>query len=187
MSVFGLCNDFNLKAMENFEELLDLHPEENFEPNYADFGERLIATIVDSIILAVLFGFSFIVLVFINASVIQSILNYTATLTIIFFIFGMPILFLGYHAYFESSRHGGSPGKILLKIRVTDMRGRPITFSHSMGRNAGKFLSQIIFYIGYLMVLWSPKRQALHDNIANTLVIRKNYENSYRKNEIDTV
>ncbi|MEZ4949493.1 MAG: RDD family protein [Saprospiraceae bacterium] len=173
--------------MENFDEIIDLQQDENFEPDYADFGERLVALLVDSIILTLLFGFSFFVLIFINASVVQSVLNYTATLTIIFIFLGIPILTLVYHAYFESSRHGGSPGKILLKIRVTDLRGRRISFMHSIGRNAGKILSQMIFYIGYLMVLWSPRKQSLHDNIANTLVIRNKHETIYRREEMDTV
>lgn len=35
----------------------------------------------------------------------------------------------------------------------------------------GKFLSAIILGIGYLMVIWNPKKQALHDKIAKTYVV----------------
>jgi len=73
---------------------------------------------------------------------------------------------------FESGRWQATPGKRLLKIRVTDMNGNRISFGKAAGRNLARFLSGLIFGIGYIMAAFTEKKQALHDQIASTLVLK---------------
>ena len=42
------------------------------------------------------------------------------------------------------------------------------------GRYLGYSLSGLILLIGFFMPLWTEKKQALHDMLANTLVIKAN-------------
>jgi uncharacterized RDD family membrane protein YckC len=77
-----------------------------------------------------------------------------------------------YHAWFDSSRWQGTPGKRLLNLRVTSMTGERISFWHASGRFFGKVLATLPFFIGYLTALFTERKQALHDLIASTLVIK---------------
>ncbi len=77
-----------------------------------------------------------------------------------------------YHAGMESSRLQATVGKLLLSVKVTDLQGRRISFLRALGRFAGKFVSGSILCIGFIMAAFTAKRQALHDLIAGTLVMK---------------
>lgn len=78
-----------------------------------------------------------------------------------------------YFALMESSARQATLGKIAIGIVVTDDRGRRISFARATGRFFGKLLSNLTFLIGYLLAAFTEKKQALHDLIAGTLVVRK--------------
>jgi uncharacterized RDD family membrane protein YckC len=77
-----------------------------------------------------------------------------------------------YSAIMESSKFQATFGKIAVGIAVTDMAGNRISFALATGRNFAKSLSFITLFIGYMMAGWTKKKQALHDLIAGTLVVR---------------
>ena len=60
-----------------------------------------------------------------------------------------------------------------LGIVVTDMNGRRLSFARSSARYFATFISDLTFCIGYLMIIWTKKKQSLHDMVAGTLVVRK--------------
>ncbi|HEY2622277.1 MAG TPA: RDD family protein [Dyella sp.] len=76
-----------------------------------------------------------------------------------------------YFAVCESSAWQATIGKLALRIRVTDMQGQRISFLRAFGRYPAKYLSALILGVGFLMVGWTQRKQALHDLIANTLVL----------------
>ncbi len=78
-----------------------------------------------------------------------------------------------YNAAFEATKLQGSIGKAVCKLKVVDGMGRRITFPNALGRNFGKFLSSILCGMGFLNIFWNPRRQAWHDELAKTFVIRK--------------
>ena len=77
-----------------------------------------------------------------------------------------------YTVWLESSAWQATLGKKILGLRVVDMEGQRITFWKSASRNFNKSISFLILGIGYLMPLWTAKRQALHDRMARCLVIK---------------
>jgi uncharacterized RDD family membrane protein YckC len=86
-----------------------------------------------------------------------------------------PILALAQWLYFalmESSSRQATLGKMAIGIRVTDLDGNRIGFGKATGRYFAKFLSALILGIGYLMAAFTEKKQALHDILAGTLVVR---------------
>lgn len=83
----------------------------------------------------------------------------------------LTVLYWLYFAVCESSTWQGTVGKLALGIRVTDMNGGRISFLRALGRYPAKYLSAIIFGIGFLMVAWTPRKQGLHDMIVSTLVL----------------
>jgi uncharacterized RDD family membrane protein YckC len=121
---------------------------------YAGFWLRFVAVIIDSIIIGIVSGI-------LGAIVppLASIINL--------------LVAGGYYVYLESSEYQGTVGKILLGLKVTDLKGQRITPQMATIRFFGRIISGIILGIGYLMAAFTEKKQALHDLIANTLVIQK--------------
>ena len=65
-----------------------------------------------------------------------------------------------------------TPGKMACGIKVTDLDGRRISFGRATGRFFGKILSTLILLIGFLMQPFTARKQALHDILAGTLVVK---------------
>lgn len=79
-----------------------------------------------------------------------------------------------YYACFESSTWQATPGKKVLNIAVTDMTGARITFGRASGRFFAKFITRLIpLGIGFILAGITERKQALHDMIASTLVLRR--------------
>lgn len=76
-----------------------------------------------------------------------------------------------YYAGMESASRQATLGKSLLGMTVTDLRGQHISFLHATGRYFAKFLSALILMIGYIMAAFTERKQALHDKLADTLVL----------------
>jgi uncharacterized RDD family membrane protein YckC len=76
-----------------------------------------------------------------------------------------------YFAWQESSAAQATIGKRALGIKVTDGNGRRISFKHAAGRWFAASLSYLSMYIGYAMAGFTERKRALHDIVANTLVV----------------
>ncbi|HZP17031.1 MAG TPA: RDD family protein [Terriglobales bacterium] len=77
-----------------------------------------------------------------------------------------------YEAALESSSKQATLGKMALGLKVTDLEGNRISFARATGRHFAKILSGMILLIGYIMAGFTERKQALHDMIAATLVVR---------------
>jgi len=75
-----------------------------------------------------------------------------------------------YYAAMESSPRGATIGKMILGIRVTDAEGFTPTFGRAALRAIPKCLP--ILWPGYLAAVFTRRRQAFHDLIARTLVLK---------------
>lgn len=159
----------------------------NVATNYASFGSRLGAWIIDIIIIGAL---QFVVIMPIMAmlglgiaSQVENSGEFTeaeaigmvgaimaAVSSAIIVTFSISIL---YYAIMESSKTQGSVGKMAVGIKVVDMDGQRLTFGKALLRSIGKIISGMIMYIGYLMAAFTEKKQGLHDMIAGTLVVNK--------------
>ena len=77
-----------------------------------------------------------------------------------------------YEASLESSSRQATLGKMALGLKVTDEYSRRITFARASARYFSKILSRMVFFVGYIMAGFTARKQALHDMIAGTLVVR---------------
>ncbi|MDJ0736219.1 MAG: RDD family protein [Nostocaceae cyanobacterium] len=78
-----------------------------------------------------------------------------------------------YFSYFESSHKQGTPGKMALGIVVTDLNQNRLSFAQANIRYWSKTLSALTILIGFIMSGFTKKKQALHDKIAETFVVKK--------------
>jgi uncharacterized RDD family membrane protein YckC len=86
-------------------------------------------------------------------------------------LFGFVVAWL-YYALLQSSSWQATVGQRAVGVHVTDLDGKRISFARASGREFASILSGLIFGIGYLMIIWTRRKQALHDMLANTLVVR---------------
>jgi uncharacterized RDD family membrane protein YckC len=89
------------------------------------------------------------------------------------------VALIGSFAYYfvtmarSGANNGQTFGKQIMGIRVVRDDGQPVTAMTVLVREVlGKFVSSIIFYIGYLMAFFDSSNRALHDRIATTHVVR---------------
>ena len=145
------------------------------EDNLAGFWWRLLAYIIDSVIVSNLLSLF-------TADITAPLYKKIAANAIkpedlpLFFKITMLnfLVFSLYNAILEATPMQGSLGKRLCQLVVVDTDGRRLSFARALARNLSKLLSQMVFLIGYLAVLWDDRKQAWHDKIAKTYVLIRN-------------
>lgn len=155
--------------------------------NYAGFGQRLVAVIIDIIIIGVAQSFIIVPLLaavglgFASSAENMDFSNPEETAGMIagimaliggYWILATCIQIL-YFTFMESSKNQATVGKMAMGIIVTDLNGGKLDFSKALVRNLCKIISNFTMLIGYIMAAFTEKRQALHDMIASTLVVKK--------------
>jgi uncharacterized RDD family membrane protein YckC len=89
---------------------------------------------------------------------------------------GVVVTFVGpwlYEAFMLSSEWQATVGKRAMSIVVTGTDGGRISFARATGRHFAKYLSGFLLFIGFIMAAFTAKKQALHDMIADTLVVNR--------------
>jgi hypothetical protein len=76
-----------------------------------------------------------------------------------------------YFTMFTAIWHGQTPGKKLLRIRVIQLDGTPLSVWDSFGRYGGYGAGIATGLLGFAQIYWDPNRQAIHDKISATVVI----------------
>ena len=144
---------------------------------YAGFWLRVVAYLIDAIILYIpgrLINYFLGVqtsFTWYGGRISGAEINWTSY--ILAMLFTMILQWL-YFSLMESSAKQATLGKMLLKLKVTNMDGNRISMANATGRFFAKYLSAMILLIGYMMAGWTEKKQGLHDIIANTLVVKGN-------------
>ena len=68
---------------------------------------------------------------------------------------------------------GATPGKMLISAKIVDAEtGAEPSTGQYIGRYFGYFLSSIVFGLGLMWVGWDPRKQGWHDKLAGTVVVR---------------
>lgn len=154
---------------------------------YGGFWVRFVAYLVDGLIIGIPYGIVVAILIamFGGIAAIQrptvppadpaAVMAMMAPLLSAVILAGFFSIVLGwlYFAGMESSERQATFGKSLMSLRVTNGEGRRLSFGHATGRYFAKIISGMIpFAIGYIMAGFTAKKQALHDFIAGTLVLK---------------
>ncbi|MEM0940677.1 MAG: RDD family protein [Bacteroidota bacterium] len=156
--------------------------------NYAGFGIRWVAQIIDIILLSIV---NWIVLTpilgavgfgvssaydFDFSSMSESDIVSSLTALMGALVAGSIVLYcirILYGTLMESSKYQATVGKLAVGIKVTGTDGSKLTFVKALLRHIGKIISGIVIFIGYLIALFTEKKQALHDIIAGSIVVKK--------------
>ena len=147
---------------------------------YAGFLIRFVAYLIDWFILGTI---TFIILIPVTVLYFALIFMGTsddpnvmfmilATLLMMITVLIVALVMMVYFAWFESSKYMGTPGKILLKLKVTDANGNRISLVNAFLRTILKNILNNFFWIGSLFILISEKKQGIYDLLLNTYVIK---------------
>lgn len=121
--------------------------------NYAGFGIRFVAWIIDAIILAIAYG----ILNFIHLGALDTVAA------------------AGYFTYLIGGDMGASIGMQALGLRVVPDGGTAeerIGYMRAFIRWVVSLISGAVIGLGYLWIIWDPKKQSWHDKVANSVVVR---------------
>ena len=150
---------------------------------YCSFTKRVFAAIFDMALVSLIVMICAPLLV--NMQELQPILDKSKAqvpitlieLTVVteaFFIFAVvsTLIYVCMDVVMPATRYMASPGKLLLKMTVVDRHGQKLGMGKAMARHAAKFVSALTV-IGLFMPLWNAQKQALHDAMSGTLVVKK--------------
>jgi uncharacterized RDD family membrane protein YckC len=163
---FQSCDEFLNGINKKTIEILPIKDSEkgNVERNisfveYANFSKRLGAFLLDYIFVMSLFYLTFtLTMITFNRYSIITMLSV--------------LIFPLYFALGESSRKMATWGKRIVGVKVLKSNGTKMSFGIALIRYFSKILSTLILLVGWVMPLWTKKKQALHDMIANTIVVK---------------
>lgn len=159
-------------------EILDSPVQKELDPRYAGFWIRVVANLIDGIILIIVqFGSGY--LLYGNFDFVMAPPQmYTVALTVVY---------CGYYSIMESSPLQATVGKIAVGIRVINYSGERITLLQALlrlvislpgsvasvlGASLGiQSAVGIIPLISYVMVAFDPKKQGWHDKMSSTYVV----------------
>jgi uncharacterized RDD family membrane protein YckC len=127
--------------------------------NYSGFWIRFLAYLVDSFIVTV--GFVGIMLL------LAAMGLELAGAEIIFLVLGIL-----YWALMQSSKQQATLGKALCGLKVGGPNGERISVQRALGREAAKIISSLTLLIGFVIAAFTRNKQALHDFVASTYVVR---------------
>ncbi len=150
---------------------------------YAGFFRRAVAFILDMLIVSIpttlVFG-PMVALEALGLGVTPNNISATQAGLLAATVFSWQVVALVltwlYFAFFESGKKQSTWGKRLLGIKVVGAQGQRISFARATGRFFAKTLSYMFFYIGFIMAGFTGRKRALHDMIAETYVVKNDYE-----------
>lgn len=130
--------------------------------SYASFWARLAAAIIDSILVALV------------VSVFTGSFNVSAEGISANALVTIPAIVGWIYFVFMTVNYGATLGKMALKIKVQHMdTGKRLSYVEAILREVvGKFVSSIVFGVGYFWMLWDDKKQTWHDKIGKSLVVK---------------
>ena len=138
---------------------------------YGGFWIRLVAYIIDAIILGIPMAIINTIAMAIILRNVRSMGMYTAAsifLMLIFIVISLGYILIGW------SKYGTTLGKRIFGLYVVDdQTGRAPTMGKAFLRLVGYIVDGFTFYIGFLMIAFTADKRGLHDMIAKTHVIKR--------------
>jgi uncharacterized RDD family membrane protein YckC len=132
----------------------------------AGWWVRFFALFIDSLIVGIPGG--------IIVAILAAVVGKDAS-GVIVVLYGLFILAeVAYFVYFWSRPEGQTLGMKMLNIRVVKTDGSPLTVGGAIVRYIGYIVDSIIFGlpIGYLWAAFDSNKQAWHDKMAGTYVVK---------------
>src|SRR5687767_4615648 len=129
---------------------------------YGGFWVRLIALLADS---AIVFLLCAVIIAGAAMAVGPDVLVPIVLVVTVAGAFYWPVM--------HASRRQATFGKSIVGLKVTRFDGRRIGLLRSLWREIAKFFSSAVLMLGYILAAFTPRKQALHDLMSATYVVRE--------------
>ncbi len=129
-------------------------------------GERLVAYLVDSLIIGVLV---------IGVGLVGLLVALVAwPLAFLIWTIGGLAVFIGYFPYFWT-KTGQTPGLRMFQLHVVrDRDGGPVSAGSALLRLFGLYvIDGLVFYLGFIWIFVDKRKRCWHDLIAGTVVVKR--------------
>ncbi len=138
----------------------------------ASHGARLVALIVDGILVGVMVTVVAVALPFLTAGLVVSGAPVLAAVVGLLVIVAAFLVTLGYFPWFWA--HGGAtPGMRMFSLRlVRDRDGGPLGRGEAILRLVELWISGAVLYLGFVWILVDRRRRGWHDLIAGTVMVQ---------------
>lgn len=147
------------------------------EDNLSSYWWRLLAYLIDFILLSVIMGFILSILITsgvlgMNLPTYQSIdkIPYNELLTVQVIFNALIVI---YNSICEASATKGSLGKRFCGLVVVDADGLALKYHITLLRSVARVFSVFFYGFGTFSIFWSEYKQALHDFLAKSYVVKK--------------
>jgi uncharacterized RDD family membrane protein YckC len=140
---------------------------------YAGFVTRLVAFVIDLVIVAVLViiigaAIGLIVTSLKSVHLLRSVALTETVVTVVDAALGVVLVVAYYIGFWLAA--GQTPGKRIMGVRIVRTDGGRVELGNVIRRFAGYWLS-CIFLLGFVWILVDDQRQAWHDSLGGTIVI----------------
>jgi uncharacterized RDD family membrane protein YckC len=154
---------------------------ENSTLSIASTQKRITAFIIDDIVIALLILIIFFGQLSEIASHLPSVLTEESieafkvelnqfSVNNLLFIIALKIV---YHTFFIW-QNGMTLGKYFMKIKVVDLKTKmTLTLPKALLRASLRIVSEVFFYLGFLLAFFLPLKQTLHDKLSESVVINE--------------
>ncbi|RMG40097.1 MAG: RDD family protein [Candidatus Dadabacteria bacterium] len=134
-------------------------------PNYryAGFLWRVIATLYDNTLL-------------LGLLLVALLLGIKADLSLenwYLLMFGWPVLGAVYYIAFHASTLQATPGKMICRLRVCRSTGEKVGLGAAALRWVCYLVSKIFLFLPFLVCIFHPKKQCLHDLASDVVVVKE--------------
>jgi uncharacterized RDD family membrane protein YckC len=143
---------------------------DSYAPYYVGFGPRLVAALLDFFFMGVLqIGTLFLI---VEAGDNAHVDDFASWLSTYAPLLGLGLLLFSAYHIVQWTIWGTTLGKHIMSIRVVGANGQRLGFTRALVRMLGYFFSLSIGGLGgFLMIAFDPRRQALHDKLADTYAV----------------
>lgn len=159
--VFGLVKSKRTSMIKRFKYKPSNAPE--LDVTYAGLGIRSLTTFIDLVIISGLMIIPEILFFSFNFNEI----DYNGYRFLIFMI-----IWVVYHAGFDSSASQATIGKRFLNLKIIDLYGKRLSIGRAVFRCLSVFISIAPVGLGIWFISTEPKKQGWHDLIAGSYVIK---------------
>lgn len=139
---------------------------------YAAFSKRFLAHVIDSIVINCFLEVTYWCLKLFANVTAENVIDTGNIMLIALYGVGFFLIDAPYEIFSYCSKYQATIGKRVVGIAVVDLKGERISFARSILRFLASFLSAISI-VGFLMVLFTKKKQTMHDMLAETVVCYK--------------
>jgi uncharacterized RDD family membrane protein YckC len=137
--------------------------------DYGGFWLRFLASIIDNILIGIVIGL-------ISAAIVGALFGFGTmsdgyTTVIVNYSISTLLTLTAIVLFWRYKQ--GSPGKLMLSMRVVDAKTLgTLSWGQCFGRYFAYFVSALPLLLGFMWAGWDPRKQAWHDKLAGTVVIR---------------